>query len=308
MQERLKEVIESLGVAEKAVVEKNFLEKLTLWARLIDEVEAGLPFISDLNNTTSNFNQCKNQYEQIINTISGMNIAQDASRVTQVQNYYDNFRQYLAQLIDLKQKIQTLTEDTADITALKKVVADAKKQRVEFEKSFKENLEKQTTGSQRTLAEHFEKRLQELKSNDDTNPHKWMEKRVFWMRVIAGVLMAMIIVYVLLISCGWIKGYELTVAIVKAALIALLYLQYHFATKNYHIYADLVARYEHLKVISKTMTDFTAASFDNPSLNEAVYANAAKTLFGELSTGHLKQQPGDSSIIENFINQIPKAN
>ncbi len=55
MQERLKEVIESLGVAEKAVVEKNFWEKLTLWARLIDEVEAGLPFISDLNNTTRNY-------------------------------------------------------------------------------------------------------------------------------------------------------------------------------------------------------------------------------------------------------------
>ncbi len=307
MQDRLKEIIESLGVAEKDVVEKNFLEKLKLWARLIDDVEVGLPYISDLSNTQNYFNQSKTQYEQILNTISGMNIAQDDGRVGQIRSQYDNYRQYVNQLIELKQKIQALTEDTTDVNALKKVVADAKKQRVEFEKSFTENLEKQTKGSQRTLAEHFEARLNELKTDKNTDPAEWMRKRTFWLRILGGALVVMILIYILLVSNGLIKGYELPVAIAKAALIALLYLQYHFATKNYHIYADLVAKYEHLKVISKTITDFTAASFDNPSLSEAVYSNAAKTLFSELNSGHMKQQPGDSSIIENFINQVPKA-
>lgn len=309
MQEQLDGIMAKLGTAEKELVESNFLSKMKIWAHLIDEVEAGLPFIQDIPNIESYFQQIKSQYQQLINEIAGLNIVQDASQVTRLQGYFSNFaQQYFERLVDQKQKIQAVTEDKTDISALKKVISDAKKQRIEFEKSFKENLEKQTSGSQRTLAQHFETRLRELKSSDDTNPHKWMEKRIFWMRVIAGVLVAMIVLYIFLIGSGWIKGYELTVAIIKAALIALLYLQYHFATKNYHIYADLVARYEHLKVISKTMTDFTAASFDNPSLNEAVYSNAAKTLFSELNTGHLKQQPGDSSIIENFINQIPKAN
>ena len=111
----------------------------------------------------------------------------------------------------------------------------------------------------------------------------------------------------MIFNYGWLSGYELQLTLAKVAIIAILYLQYHFAAKNYHIYADLVAKYEHLAVISETMTDFTAAAFDNEELNTVVYANAAKTLFSEVNTGHLKQISQEPSIIENFINQIPKS-
>lgn len=308
MQDRLKDIVANLGVAEKDVVEKNFLEKLSLWARLIDEVEAGLPYIRDLSNTTNHFNQTKSQYEQILNHIAGMNIAQDAGRVTQVQQYFNQFRQYLNQLIDLKQKINTLTEDTTDIAALKRVVSDAKKQRVEFEKSFKDNLEQQASGSQRVLATYFKKRLTELKKNEETSPIKWLERRHFWFKTLLIVIACFAASFIIVFALGWLKGYEIQLALLKVAVVTLLYLQYHFATRNYNIYADLVAKYEHLAVISETMTDFTAASFDNEELNNAVYVNAAKTLFSEVGTGHLKQQTNEPSVIENIINQMPRSN
>lgn len=309
MQERLKQIIDSLGVAEKEVIEKNYLVKLQLWARILDEVEAGLPFIEDISNSTQNFNQCKQQFEQITNSIQGLNIAQDASRVTQIQQYVSNFKQYFNQLVDLKQKIQAVTEDKTDVSALKRVVADAKKQRQEFEKSFQDSLEKQASGSQRVLAAHFKKRLEELKKDTSTNPKDWLKKRNTWLFVLVAVIFVLAGFYTWLITIDSFKGFELSMLALKVAIVTAIYLQYHFATRNYHIYADMVARYEHLAVISETMTDFTAASFQNEELNTAVYTNAAKTLFGEINTGHTKQAAGnDSTLVENVINQLPKAN
>lgn len=313
MQERLRELVAELGVAEKDVVEKNFLDKLTLWARLIDEVEAGLPYIEDLNNTGSYFQQARSQFEQILAGISVLNIASDASQVSQIQNYYRNFKQYFNQLIDLKLKIQAVTEDRSDINALRKVLAEAQeqaaaiqKQNLDFEKSFKTNLEKQAKGSQKVLATYFKKRLKELKADDSTNPAKWLEKRNWWFGTLLSVIGAFAVTYIFIFNNEWFRGYELQLTLIKVAVVAILYLQYHFAAKNYHIYADLVAKYEHLAVISETMTDFTAAAFENEVLNTVVYSNAAKTLFGEVNTGHLKQASQEPSVIENFINQIPK--
>ena len=313
MQDRLKQIVSGLGVPEKAVVETNFLDKLTLWARIVDEVEAGLPYINDIYNVASNFQQAKSQLEQIFAGISVLNVSSDASQIPQIKSYYDNFSQYFNQLIELKLKIQAITEDNTDITALRKATSDAKKQAAEiekqtadFEKSFKENLDKQASGSQRVLATHFKKRLKELKTSDDTNPAKWLEKRNWWFITLLSTIVTFVVVFLFIFNAGWFKGYELQLALMKLAIVTILYLQYHFAAKNYHIYADLVAKYEHLAVISETMTDFTAAGFENEELNTVVYTNAAKTLFGEVNTGHLKQMGQEPSVIENFINQIPK--
>lgn len=309
MQDRLKELVSGLGTLEKELVEKKFSQKLQMWARLIDEVEAGLPFIEDISNSRSNFDQTKQQYEQILNSINGLDIAQDANRVTQIDQYYSNFKQYFNQLVDLKLKIQAVTEDRADINALKRVVTDAKKQRLEFEKSFQDSLEKQASGSQRVLASHFKRRLDEIKKEPNTNPIEWLKKRTIWLWALIGSIILLGGIYVWLISSGSIRGYELTMLALKIAIVGVVYLQYHFATRNYHIYADMVAKYEHLAVISETMTDFTAASFQNEELNNAVYTNAAKTLFSEINTGHTKQVAGsDSTLVENVINQLPRAN
>lgn len=309
MQDRLKELINGLGTLEKELVEKKYLEKLSMWARLIDEVEVGLPFIEDISNSRSNFDQTKQQYEQIINSINGLDIAQDANRVSQIDQYYSSFKQHFNQLVDLKLKIQAVTEDQTDINALKRVVADAKKQRTEFEKSFQESLEKQATGSQRVLASHFNTRLKEIKKDFNTNPQEWLKKRNIWLGALIVTIAVLGIIYVLLISTGSIQGYELTMLAMKVAIVTVLYLQYHFATRNYHIYADMVAKYEHLAVISETMTDFTAASFQNEELNNAVYENAAKTLFSEINTGHTKQAAGsEPTLVENVINQLPRTN
>lgn len=309
MQESLKATIEKLGIAEKDVIERNYLDKLKLWARLLDETEAGMPFIEDISNSQSNFNQIKQQYEQILNNINGLNIAVDAGRVTQIQQYINNFKQYFNQLVDLKQKIQAVTEDRTDITVLKKVNAEAKRRKEELDKSFSEYTQKQAENSTRTLAKYFDRRLQQLKSkgNKLSNPEIWARKRAIWLGVLIGAIILMGGLYAWLIGSKSIDGYEWQILFLKFTVLAVLYLQYHFATKNYHIYADLVARYEHLSVISQTMTDFSAAAYEDEILRESVLSNASKTLFADVATGHMKNAEKEASVFENVINQIPKA-
>jgi hypothetical protein len=92
----------------------------------------------------------------------------------------------------------------------------------------------------------------------------------------------MIGTYLTMIHNHWIDGYELQVALIKLVVISFVYAQYHFATKNYYVSSDMLHKYEHLAVISKTMTDFIAATFDDDILKENVLSNASKTLFSEL--------------------------
>lgn len=308
MQDRLNDAVNALGTAEKELVTNNLLQKLQLWARLLDEVGANVHLLEGLNNAESSYNQSLQQFEGILTSIANLNIANDSNSYQRLNDAVSNYRQYYAQLVELKQKILAISNDLTDINALKKVVSDAKKQKTEFEKSFSENIQKQSKGSTRTLAKYFETRLEELKNPENklTNPEAWAKQRNKWLWMLIGAIGILGILYCILIVNKWIAGYELPVLFLKIAVLAVIYLQYHFATKNYHIYADLVAKYEHLSVISKTMTDFSAAAYEDEILRESVLSNASKTLFADISTGHQKNAEKESSVFENIINQIPK--
>lgn len=309
MQGQLIERINSLGTAEKDLVTNNLLPQIQTWARLLDEIEANIHLVAGLSHADTNYTQSKQQFEQtILKNIEDLNIASDSNSYNRLTEACRNYHQYYGQLVDIKTKILAINNDLTDIDALKKVVADAKKQKSEFEKSFSENIEKQTKGSTRTLAKHFELRLKELKNKENklTNPDVWAESRTKWLWGLIVTLAVFVLVYGSLINLKIIDGYEWQVLSLKLTVLATVYLQYHFATKNYHIYADLVARYEHLSVISKTMTDFSAAAYEDEVLRESVLSNASKTLFADISTGHLKNAEKEASIFENVINQIPK--
>jgi hypothetical protein len=74
----------------------------------------------------------------------------------------------------------------------------------------------------------------------------------------------------------------------KAALIALLYTRYHFATKNYYISANLQAKYSHRAIIARTLTDFTGSTIGNEELRKSIYETASTTLFSDIDKGYVK--------------------
>lgn len=310
MQDRLNEQVNSLGTAEKKLVADNLMPRMQLWARLIDEIGAYEDLLAGLNNVKNGYDQARQQFEiDILNNIATVNIANDSNSYQRLVNACDNFRQYYVFLVEAKTNILAIGNDLTDIESLKKVVSDAKKQRNEFEKSFTENIQKQTKGSTRTLAKYFEERLNQLKDKKNrlTNPDTWERRRTKWLWALIFAIGILGAIYLYMISNKLISGYEWQVLFLKVTVLTVFYLQYHFATKNYHIYADLVAKYEHLSVISKTMTDFSVAAYEDDILRESVLSNASKTLFGDINTGHQKSVDKEASVFENIINQIPKS-
>jgi hypothetical protein len=309
MQQRLNEVIEKLGVAEKEIVEKKFYSKLIIWTRLVDEVEAGLTYIDDLSNKTQSFESIKSNLGNLVDQVAALSIGDDPSGVTTIQQSYSAFAQRdYEHLLDLKLLLRAATEDLTDIQSLKKINAEAVKRKTELEKAFSDYTSKQSENSTRTLAKYFDIRLKDLKSNNNklTSVNSWNKNRGFWLKCLAAAVAVFILTAIILIKNDQFKGNEIQIVSIKLTVIAILYSQYHFATKNFHIYADLVARYEHLSVIAKTMTDFSAAAYEDDILRESVLSNASKTLFSDVTTGHQKNAEKESSVFENIINQTPK--
>ena len=309
MQDQLTERIKALGTAEREIVTNSHLAKLEVWARLLDEVGANLHLLEGINNSESHYNQSKQQFEQgVINRLSNLNLVDNPNSYQELKNSIANYDQYFAQLLDLKAKVLAVNNDLTNLDAIKRANSEAKKRKDELDKSFSDYTQKQAEQSTRTLAKYFKVRLEDLKHKDNklTNPAFWAKRRTQWLWALISAVLVLAILYFVMIQAKLFVGYEWQILVLKAAIIAIFYLQYHFATKNYHIYADLVAKYEHRSVISKTMTDFSAAAYEDEVLREAVLSNASKTLFSDIDSGHQKNADKDATVFENIINQIPK--
>lgn len=310
MQEQLSGLMNTLGSAEKDLVTKNHLEQLKLYARLLDEVGANLHVLGGMANTENYYNQSRQQFDQlIISRLKGLNLADSPDSYQNLKTGILSYGQYFTQIVDMKTKILAINNDLTDLGAVKRANTEAKKLKQELEKSFSEYTQKQAEQSTRTLAKYFEARLADLKRKDNkmTSSEFWAKRRAIWLGTLTVAISVLAILYFIMIQNNLFSGHEWQILLLKSTLIAILYLQYHFATKNYHIYADLVAKYEHRSVISKTMTDFSAAAYEDEILREAVLSNASKTLFSDIESGHQKSADKEVSVFENIINQMPKS-
>ncbi len=306
-EKELEEIVGGLGATEQSFIKERYLPEIKNWAALIDQINGYADRFDDFSDNFRNeLANNINAFDELLAQVKVLNISEDPASPEHVRNRFNSFKNEYQQLLSKKSLLESSIINIADIEGLKKVVANAKKEAANFEKSFTESLQKRARGSQRTLAKYFAERLKELRSDDQTNPEKWLEKRAFWGWILVLAAAFLIGCYVLFIHRGWIKGFEVQVGLLKLAILAFVYTQYHFATKNYYISSEIIAKYEHLTVISKTMTDFIAAAFEDEILKENVLSNASKTLFSDIKTGYTKQDSTETSLIENIINQIPK--
>lgn len=328
MQRELNNIYNSLGEKEKIAIDGEYKIKLDKLVIIIDQIDNYGDSLYDLsdakitfrpknsyNNVSKTypeyFDQAKNAVsQQIFPKIQSFQFSTGTQPIENIVN--EVFSEYYANLVAIKRDLIAINTDLSDIKQLEKTVSDAKTAQKNFQKSFKENLQKQTENSARTLATHFGTKLSFLNKDaktNETNPIYWLNKREFWLKILVIAIVVLVVIYILLIIfLDKFAEYAIQVAIAKITLLAILYTQYYFATKNYHIYADLSEQYSHLEIIAQTITDFTATLPEDATLKESIIGNASKTLFSELHTGHTKNSdPRESSMIENFINQIPKS-
>jgi hypothetical protein len=316
MHEKLQLTLDTLGSAEKSLVEEQYGTDLRRWAQTFDQISSRLDVLATFGEPAQNdFQNLVSDMEAILADISKLNMLENPTALEHVKNRVVSFKNgAYSRLLDFKSRVQSAEIDTTNLDEIKKVLEDARHQANEYRKqieenskTFAENLQKQAKGSTRTLARHFNDKVKELATNDLTSPENWEGKRVFWLRVLIGAALLLPVVYVfVLIICPDLQKYAIQIGIAKLALLGLAYLQYNFATRNYHIAADHIAHYEQQEVIAKTLNDFIATASEDTVLKEHLLANATKTLFAEIKTGHLKERAKDGSMIENIINQWPK--
>jgi hypothetical protein len=317
MQEKLQATLDALGSAEKSLVEEQYGADLRRWAQLFDQISARPDVLATFGESAqSDFQNLIGDMEAILNDISRLNMLENPSAIEHVKNRTQNFKNSnYTRLLDLKNRLNAVELDVSSMEALKTALADAQRQADDIKgqveenrKTFAAQLNKQTKGSARTLALHFHDKVKELSSNELTSPKRWQDKRVFWLKcLVVGAILLPIIYVAVLVFIKDLQAYALQIGIAKLVILGIFYLQYNFATRNYHISADQIAHYEQQDVIAKTLHDFIAAASDDPVLKEHLLANASKTLFAEIKTGHLKEKTKDGSMIENVINQWPKS-
>jgi hypothetical protein len=310
MQDKLQATLNDLGSAERGLVEDQYLNDLKRWAQIFDQVSARPDVLATFGEGQQNeFKGLIADMENVLAHIANLNMVERPTALHEARDRVDSFKNgSYTRLLDFKNRVQGVELDTLDLEAMKKVVEDAKIQAEDFKKSFASSLRKQARGSTKTLERHFNEKIRALKDGQLTSPEVWQGKRNFWLWVLVGGATGLSLAYVwLMISWPDFPNYAIQIAVAKLVLLGLAYLQYNFSTRNYHISSDQIAHYEQQEVIARTLTDFTATATEDAVLKESILTNATKTLFAEIKTGHLKDRGKDGSVVENIINQIPKA-
>jgi len=308
-EKELKQVIESLGAAEQKHTNDNFSGKLSDWARLIDRVDELKPTVDSVitQNTVDKANQAKAQFDEILNHLKGLDFNTNSQTIPHIQSLIENFRAqgHAEELLSVIQKAKALSEDTDNAEQMKKLITKAAAERKRFEKSIAETTTEVEKGATRTLAIHFQNRIDELESTDSTNPVKLLTQRNKWLIALTLIAFALVILYVLFANQGWLEGYELSVLFAKAAVVFIISSQVYFKQRNFNIYSDLIARYKHMYVIASTITDYLGVDSD-AELKTKLINTGVDTMFSSVETGHLKHSDfHNREHISNVIENIP---
>lgn len=231
MQEKLKATLDALGSAERSLVEEQYGADMGRWAQLFDQISTRPDVLATFGEPAQNdFQNLISDMEAILADISKLNMLENPSALEHVRNRVTSFKNgAYTRLLDFKNRVQSVEFDTSNLEVLKKVLEDAQRQADEYRKqieenskTFADNLQKQAKGSTRTLAKHFNDKLKELATNDLTNPKKWEEKRIFWLRILVVAAILLPFLYVgMLALYPELQKYAIQIGIAKLALLGL---------------------------------------------------------------------------------------
>lgn len=296
--------IAQLNKAEQEHIKATFYDSLKLWADLLDRVKT-MPensFDSLSNTRHAQYRDSVNDYTSILNDISTLDFKNNAQVLDHIKNRIQSFKDSARaeDLANMLSVANALDSEVSNVAELKQLLSRAKKERTMFENSFAKNIERQRRTSTRTLAKHFQSRIDELEKTDSTNPIKLLESRNKWL----GVLSITTIVILILNLLGNID-YTIGSLAAKATILFIISAQIYFKQRNFNIYSDLIAKYKHMSIIASTITDFLHEDTDVELKNKMIEVGVT-TLFSAVDTGHLKNSDfHDNDKITNIIERLP---
>lgn len=284
-------IIDGLKQTEKEYIHNNYLRKLEEWIDLLDRADRLSPIVNRIANDTpgSQLKSARDSFDAILQDLKRLNF-DDPDSIQHIKNRVTNF-QSSGQLQDIANYIniaRAMSDDVGQSAQLESLIKKAERVSSEFNQSFEKNLAEQKQNAARTLAKHYEKRIDELTKSKLTDPKKLLFSRNVWMLILGGTTSVLFVAHVIFLLNQWSTGYEIQILISKIAIIFLISSQVYFKQRNFNIYSDLVARYKHMHIIASTITDFLSVDVDQ-NLKEKLINSGVDTMFSKLDTGHLKQ-------------------
>lgn len=240
----------------------------------------------------------------------------------EIDNFYDNTRDVLRNLYTyLRQEADIKSRNGKDIQKevliaqkeAKKLV-DELKVELEQVKSKKTNFEI-ARGQQaaQKFSNYFESQASEYKIQSD----EWLNRRTLLFTWLIIIVVGNFVLYFYLFTTYkvemWPKlnpdeFFTLQYAIAKLVLLSILSYGIAFATKNYHVYAQLETVNIHRKNAADTMNDLIAANPDKEDVRAEIISQAAEAMFRHLPVGHITKGESQSGPMMEIIERITKSN
>jgi len=100
------------------------------------------------------------------------------------------------------------------------------------------------------------------------------------------------------------KYFTVQYGVAKIVFLSLLSYAIGFASKNYHIYAQLETVNIHRKNAANTMSDLLVANPDKPDVRAEVIRQASEAIFKHLPIGHITKTENQSGPIAEIIERV----
>lgn len=231
------------------------------------------------------------------------------------RSFFENF--VIKYLGYLKDQASAKSLDKKALEQQQKAVVQAEKQYKELAENLEQkikSLEKQQKEIESTSGEvaaaHFGKFFEYQAKEYENTSDSWLKQRLLYLKILFGILGANIAFYIYLFlstKVNWLSGFApkefftVEYALIKLALISLLFYALSFSSKHYNINSDLTSTNKHRKNVAESYSLFLETS-KNEDARKEIAKQGAEAMFKHTPNGYTKSSDDERSFINEIIN------
>jgi len=267
-----------------------------------------------------------NRYSEKLNWLKSFSISASSNPKAEHDNFeneinnihksfFENF--VIKYLGYLKDQAITKSLDKKALEQQQKAVVQAEKKYKELAENLEQkiqSLEKQQKEIESTSGEvaaaHFGKSFENQAKEYEKLSGDWLRQRSLYLKILFWILGANIGFYIYLFAStkiNFLPGFTpkefftIEYAVIKLALISLLFYALSFSSKHYNINADLTSTNKHRKNVAETYSLFLETS-KNEEARKEIAKQGAEAMFRHTPSGYTKSSEEERSFINEIIN------
>ncbi|MFH1900578.1 MAG: hypothetical protein ABIJ83_04910 [Patescibacteria group bacterium] len=284
------------------------------------------PEINEINNSKNRFIEFLNKLQNFEIGVSNSQQQHDGLE-NEIENFYnDTIKKYRLAELYLQNKVASKSKDKQELQKQQKMATQAEKEYKELSNKLKDELgalqeqKTQIISAKGSIAatrfgQHFSKQSEENKTQADN----FLNSRNKVFNWLIGVIIGDFVLYVLLFVTYkidmWPKlnpeeFFTTQYAVVKIALITVLFYSLSFFSKHYKINSNLVATNKHRQNVADTLVEFLATNQDDKDrdIRIEMIKQGTNAMFRHVSLGYVNDKSDDEAgPVQEIINYVTKS-